>query len=276
MSRYHARMGRLEQRFNECRQADRGALMPFVVAGDPYPGCLPATLDALQKAGADAVEIGIPFSDPIADGPVIAAAMHRSLTRGTTVQSTLDEVAAIRNTIEIPLLAMVSVSIVDRLEGPRFLDRLSTAGFDGIIVPDGDLDTITPLASRADELDMAFSSLIAPDTGLDRAALIAGQAREFLYVLARRGLTGARTEAPDLEPRARELATITALPLVAGFGISSPEHVEAVLRHAQGAIVGSALVARMAEARDEAALRTTIEETIRPMADRAATSSAGS
>ncbi len=250
--------------------------MPFVVAGDPYPGCLSVTLDALQKAGADAVEIGIPFSDPIADGPVIAAAMHRSLTRGTTVQSILDEVATIRNTIEIPLLAMVSVSIVDRLEGPRFLDRLSAAGFDGLILPDGDLDTITPLASRAGELDMAFSSLIAPDTSLDRATKIAGHAREFLYVLARRGLTGARTEAPDLEHRARELSAITTLPLVAGFGISNPEHVEAVLQHAQGAIVGSALVAKMTEATEEAALRATIDESIRPMANRTATSSSGS
>ena len=242
--------------------------MPFVVAGDPYPGCLPATLDALQKAGADAVEIGIPFSDPIADGPVIAAAMHRSLTRGTTVQNTLDEVAEIRNAIEMPLLAMVSVSIVDRLEGPRFLDRLAAAGFDGLILPDGDLDTIAPLASRADELDMAFSSLIAPDTSLDRVAEIAGHAREFLYVLARRGLTGARTEAPDLQHRAKELATITALPLVAGFGISNPTHVEAVLQHAQGAIVGSALVAKMTEAKDEVALRAAIEGFIQPMTAR--------
>lgn len=244
--------------------------MPFVVAGDPYPGCLPETLQALQAGGADAVEIGIPFSDPIADGPVIAAAMHRSLSGGTTVQSVLSEVEGIRPAIDIPLLAMVSISIVDRLGGPAFLDRLAAAGFDGVIVPDGDLAAITPLARRAAELDLAFSSLVAPDTSLERVSRIVAHAREFLYVLARRGLTGARTEAPDLRARAEELATVTDLPLVAGFGISNADHVSSVLQHAQGAIVGSALVDRLAGVTEADELAREIGELIRPMAARTA------
>ena len=233
--------------FARHRVTGTGALMPFIVAGDPTLGDLPALLQALESAGADAVEIGIPFSDPIADGPLIAAAMHAALERGTR-ESVLKQVRDCRDSIRLPLLAMVSVSIVDRLGGATFIEALSDAGFDGVIVPDADLDTIEPLVAAAEAADIGFSTLLAPDTSPERATRIASTAREFLYLLARRGITGERGDAPDLEGRVGRIREITVLPLAAGFGISSAEHVATVVRDADGAIVGSALVRAIGEA----------------------------
>ncbi len=244
--------------------------MPFLVAGFPANTRLCDLLHAIESAGADAVEIGIPFSDPIADGPVIAAAMHEALVAGTTVDSVLAEVAAARTQVGMPLVAMVSVSIVDRLGGPRFIDRLADVGFDGVIVPDADLDAIAVLRDAAVARHLAFTTLIAPDTGLERATSIAQGAHGFVYVLARRGLTGERQDAPDISDRMATLRGVTPLPLAAGFGISTPAHVSAVLNDADGAIVGSALVRRLGEAtaagEDVVAAAATF---VRPLADAA-------
>ncbi len=234
--------------FAKCRVEGRGALMPFLVAGHPVGASLAELLRAIESAGADAVEIGIPFSDPIADGPVIAAAMHEALVAGATVEAVLAEIAEVRASVSLPLVAMVSVSIVDRLGGPAFLDRLADVGFDGVIVPDADLDGIESLRDAAARRDLAFTTLIAPDTSADRAAAIARGARSFVYVLARRGLTGERQDAPDVADRMAALREVTDLPLAAGFGISSPAHVSAVLGAADGAIVGSALVRCLGDA----------------------------
>lgn len=234
--------------FERCRREQRGALMPFIVAGHPSPGSLGSLLEALEAAGADAVEVGIPFSDPIADGPVIAAAMHEALVGGVTVADVLDSMSKARESIELPVVAMVSISIVDRLGGPSFIDRLSDSGFDGVILPDADLDSIGAIQARAEERGLAFTSLIAPDTSPSRAARIAADALEFIYLLARRGLTGERSDAPDLHNRVSQLRELTDHPLAAGFGISTPGHVSAVLQDADGAIVGSALVRAISEA----------------------------
>ena len=222
--------------------------MPFIVAGDPKLEDLSVLLQSLEAAGADAVEIGIPFSDPIADGPLIAAAMHAALERGVRVDSVLARVRDCRDSIELPLLAMVSVSIVDRMGGANFIKALSDAGFDGVIVPDADLDAIEPLVEAAESADIGFSTLLAPDTSSERTARIAASAREFLYLLARRGITGERGDAPELEGRIGPIRDITDLPLAAGFGIASADHVATVVQDADGAIVGSALVRAIGEA----------------------------
>jgi tryptophan synthase alpha chain len=242
--------------------------MPFVVAGYPTGATLSDLLRAIESAGADAVEIGIPFSDPIADGPVIAAAMHDALVAGVTVDSVLAEVAAVRSQVAMPLVAMVSVSIVDRLGGPDFIDRLADAGFDGVIVPDADLDAIEVLREAAIRRDLAFTTLIAPDTSVERAARIAEGASGFVYVLARRGLTGERQDAPDVTERMASLREVTDLPLVAGFGISTAEHVVAVLGDADGAIVGSALVRILGRtAADGLGIVEAVTTFVRPLAD---------
>lgn len=260
-------MGRLADMFARRRSDGSSAIMPFVVAGHPTLQQLGSILEGLERGGADAVEIGIPFSDPIADGPVIAAAMHDALKIGVTVEGILAEVSAIRSSLEIPILAMVSVSIVDRLGRSEFVASLATAGFDGLIVPDADLHVVAPLVEAAKAHDLAFSTLLAPDTTPERMLVIASMAREFIYLLARGGLTGEHRAAPDLRDRVAEIREITNLPLAAGFGISTPEHVTSVVRDADAAILGSALVRAINEAsRSGKDLGDAAREFITPMA----------
>ncbi|MCH2162278.1 MAG: tryptophan synthase subunit alpha [Phycisphaerales bacterium] len=256
--------------FEARKTAGAGALMPFITAGYPDSGCTGDLLSALADSGADAVEIGIPFSDPIADGPVIAASMHEALGLGVTPTSALNDIATVRPRLEIPILVMVSISIVQRMGGTEFVRMAAGAGVDGLIVPDADLNDIMPIVQTAADHDMAFSTLIAPDTPEDRLNAILQHAREFVYLLARRGLTGERSDAPDLAPGVAAIRRHTDIPIAAGFGIATPEHVHAVLEHAQGAIVGSRLVRALAGAKDDGAdLATTIDALVRPLAEAA-------
>ncbi len=223
--------------------------MPFVCGGFPGPGSTAAVLPALADAGAAVIEVGIPFSDPIADGPVIAAAMHEALKAGSTPMSVFNEVASARSQVAAGLVAMCSVSIVHRMGGPSgFCRQAATAGFDGLIVPDMPLEESADLRAAAAKAGLTLSLLIAPTTPDDRAARIAEASTGFLYLLARSGITGESAEPPKIGPRVDALRRVTPLPIACGFGISTTAHVAAVARHADAAIVGSALVRRMADA----------------------------
>jgi tryptophan synthase alpha chain len=228
--------------------------MPFVCGGYPGPGATVSALPALERAGASIIEVGIPFSDPIADGTVIAAAMHEALSRGATPISVFDEVAQARPQVQAGLVAMVSVSIVQKAGsgGPgaaqRFAQNAKGAGFDGLIVPDCPLEESEALRTAAAAEGLSFSLLIAPSTSPRRAESIVKACSGFVYLLARAGITGERDDAPQIEPRVTRLRQMTDLPIAVGFGISSPDQVRAVVRHADAAIVGSALVRRMGEA----------------------------
>ncbi|MDP7070053.1 MAG: tryptophan synthase subunit alpha [Phycisphaerales bacterium] len=245
-------MSRITAIFTGLRDEHRRALMPFLVAG--YPG-LDATemlLSSLHESGAAIAEVGIPFSDPIADGPVIAAAMHQSLASGTTVDAILAAVRRIRPHTPIGLVAMVSQSIVHRRGGATFVAHLADAGFDGLIIPDVDLQAADALLPAVDAAGLSFSTLIAPTTTEQRLAALLKRCRGFIYLLARTGLTGTRADLPDLAPRVEQIRRFTELPIAAGFGISTPAQVREATRHCDAAIVGSALVRRMAEAGDPA------------------------
>jgi len=225
--------------------------MPFVCGGFPRPGLTTEVLAALDAAGAAVIEVGIPFSDPIADGPVIAAAMHKALAAGATPASVFDEVRAARPRISAGLVAMVSVSIVHRMGGPGpFVARAVEAGFDGFIFPDAPLEESGGLLDAAKAAGVTASLLIAPTTPLARATEIAKASTGFVYLLARAGITGERQTVPDIGPRVVKLREITPLPIAVGFGISTAEHVRQITREADAAIVGSALVRRMSEAAD--------------------------
>lgn len=245
-------MSRINTIFTDLRSQGRKALMPFLCAGYPRPGLLGESLKAVEQAGASIVEIGIPFSDPIADGPVIAAAMHEALEAGLTPEATFAEVAAARSTVSAGLVAMVSVSIVNRmsqqgLASPEgFIARAQKAGFDGFIFPDAPVEESADLVAAARDHGMTASLLIAPTTAPDRARRIAEASSGFVYLLARAGITGEREDAPDVADRVEMLRQVTDLPIACGFGISTAEHVRAVVDHADAAIVGSALVRRMA------------------------------
>lgn len=242
-------MNRLETIFQEARRERRRLLMPFVCAGHPEPGSLPRLLGALEGAGAAIAEIGIPFSDPIADGPVIASATHRALERGVTPGSVFDQVGQLRGSTALGLVAMVSASIVYRAGGPDgFAERAAKAGFDGVIYPDVPLEESDALLGAARERGLTATLLISPTTSLGRAEAIAKACTGFVYLLARTGITGERGEAPDVARRVERVREWTDLPIACGFGISTPDHVRAVVAHADAAIVGSALVRRMDQA----------------------------
>lgn len=242
-------MNRIDQIFADRRASGLRTLMPFVCAGHPDPDGTGEVLVALQEAGASIVEVGFPFSDPIADGPVVAGAMHEALGRGVTPARVLEAVAAVRSRLTIGLVAMVSVSIVHRMGGAgRFAALARQAGFDGLILPDVPVEEAKPVREAAIEAQLTASFLLAPTTPVARAQSIVQASTGFVYVLARSGVTGEQSTAPDIAGRVSKLRQITPLPIAVGFGISKPEHVRAVTEHADAAIVGSALVKRIADA----------------------------
>ncbi len=222
--------------------------MPFLCGGHPARGDLARLIPALEAGGASIIEVGIPFSDPIADGPIVAAAMHDALQAGATPATVMEEIAAVRPRTNVGLVAMVSVSIVWRMGGPRgFVERATQAGFDGFIFPDAPLEESEFLLRAARDAGKSASLLIAPTTPPARAEQIAKGSTGFLYLLTRSGITGEQSEAPDVSARVRQLREMTDLPIACGFGISTREHVRAVVAHADAAIVGSGLVRRISE-----------------------------
>jgi tryptophan synthase alpha chain len=245
---------RIDDIFADLRAHHRAALMPFVTAGFPSLEVTERVLPMLERAGASIVELGIPFSDPIADGPVIAQSMHAALQAGVTPHAVFEMVKRVRPHTQLGLLAMVSDSIITRMLPERFVTEAADAGFDGLIVPDIDLEASRPLSGLARIHDLSFTLLIAPTTTPQRLASIVELCTGFMYVLARVGITGER-EAIDASALAERVALVrehTDLPIAVGFGISRAEHVTKVTRHADAAIVGSALVRRMGESSDPA------------------------
>jgi len=238
-------MNRIEQRLSEARQRSAGALIPYVCAGAPALDALARVLPVLERAGASVIEVGIPYSDPIADGPVIAASMHKALERGMTPELALEQIASVRERLESGIVAMVSVSLVYAAGIGAFIGRCRDAGVDGFIFPDAPLEESDELVSAAKEAGLTASLLISPTTPGDRAAQIAETCTGFIYMIARAGITGEREAPPEVADRVRALRGVTKLPIGCGFGISTAEHVRAVCEHADAAIVGSALVRRL-------------------------------
>ncbi len=252
-------MPRIDDIFARHRSEGRTALCPFVTAGYPSLECTAEAVVALEEVlGPTVVELGIPFSDPIADGPVIAASMHQALESGVTPARVFETVRRVRPHTGHGLVAMVSASIVQRMEPGRFMTEAAGAGFDGVIVPDldvageGDGDVVR-LGELAASSGLCFILLVSPTTPADRVGWIAARCTGFLYLLARVGITGEQEALPDVSPRVAALRRVTDLPLAVGFGISRPEHVAVATAAADAAIVGSAIVRRMGEAARPAA-----------------------
>ncbi len=221
--------------------------MPFVTGGYPSLDVTTAAIEAIANAGAAIIEVGIPFSDPIADGPIIAASMHDALQSGADPHSVFRAVRAARAKTSVGLIAMVSVSIVTRIGEELFVSQAADAGFDGLIVPDLDLARARELSLLCERRSMALALLVAPTTSVDRMAQITDACRGFIYLLARAGVTGERDSSPEISGSVKSIRAFSKLPIAAGFGISTPEHVAAVTKYADAAIVGSALVRRMGE-----------------------------
>ncbi len=241
---------RIATAFARARSEDRPALMPYITAGDPPKPDLSTLIVGMADAGADIIEIGIPFSDPIADGPVIASAMFRSLEAGMTPAGVFDEVKKARAKTDVALVGMVSDSIVAHADRARFVAQAAEAGFDGLIVPDADTKDLEGLQEACKAHGLTLTLLVAPMSTGDRQREIVEKCSGFIYLLARAGVTGERQEAPDIAGRVAELRALTDLPIGVGFGIATADHVSAVGESADGAIVGSALVRRLHDAHE--------------------------
>jgi tryptophan synthase alpha chain len=259
-------MNRIEQIFRRLRSDQNTAVMPFVTGGYPTPEALPELLHACARGGAHCVEIGFPFSDPIADGPVIASAMNQALAQGITPQIIFEQVAGVRSTLDLGLIAMVSQSIMTRMGIERFVRHCVDAGIDGLIVPDLDLENASEIQALAEANSLILSLLVAPTTSDARLERLLAHCSGFVYMLARLGITGEQHAMPQLEPLLARLRARTDLPVVAGFGISTPEHVQAIAAEVDAVIVGSALIRRMRESNDPT---TATEAFVRQLAEAA-------
>jgi tryptophan synthase alpha chain len=236
----------IAQTFEELRAARHIALMPFIPAGYPDLETTAAALVALEHAGASIIEVGIPFSDPIADGPVIQAAFTAALSKKLRLADVFRMIGEARPDLSVPLVAMVSYSVVFRYGLARFLTNARMSGFDGLILPDLPPPEAQSVCDQVRAAGLDTILLVAPTTAPQRRAEIASLCSGFVYYLSISGITGERRQLPeDLKANVAQLKQASRRPVCVGFGIHEPEHVRQLSELADGAIVGSAFVRRM-------------------------------
>jgi tryptophan synthase alpha chain len=238
--------GRIEDRFRELKRRGEAALIPFIVAGDPDLDHTRRLVLELEQQGADLIELGVPFTDPMADGPANQRALARGLRSGASLPAILGMVAELRKASDIPIILFGYFNPILQYGTERLCKDAAQAGVDGLLVVDLPLEESDELAgpARANGLDLIF--LFAPTTPVGRARRIARKATGFIYYVSVTGVTGARARlGEDIEARVRELKTVTRLPIAVGFGISTPEQAGSVARFADAAVVGSALSLRL-------------------------------
>jgi tryptophan synthase alpha chain len=259
-------MSRIREKFRELKCSGRGGFIPFVIAGDPDLATTERLLIELAKAGADIIELGVPFSDPVADGEVIQRASERALRNGVTVHDALACASNVRQHIDLPLVLFSYFNPLLQFGLEAFASAAREAGIDGVLVTD-----LIPEEAEAwtqnllqNGLDPIF--LVAPTTSDKRLEQIARQAHGFIYAISRAGVTGARDEmTSDAEELVKRIRSISDLPVAVGFGISSPEQVRAVWHFAGAAVVGSAIVKQIEKLGDSPDLVKHIGDFVRSL-----------
>ena len=236
-------MSRIDEVFARLRLRSERALVPYFCAGDPSLEATARLIVEADARGADVIEVGLPFSDPLADGPTIQRAAVRALARGTSLCRLLPVLAELSGRIRAPLVVMTYLNPLLRYGLDKVTRDLASAGVAGLIVPDCPVDESAPLARAAAAASLDLIALAAPTSGPERLRRITRASRGFVYLVPLTGITGERTEMPaELVRLVRDLRAVTTKPICVGFGISTPDQVAAVVRHADGAIVGSAIV----------------------------------
>ena len=241
-------MGRIEKKFTELRTGNKKALIVYITAGDPSIEVTKQILPVLEKAGADIIEVGVPFSDPTADGPVIQAASQRALKAGTTLQDVLAMIGEVRRTSQIPFVLFGYFNPIFTYGMERFARDAAQAGVDGILVVDLPPEEADVLRSHTDPAGLDFISLVAPTTGPERLKKIVRGATGFVYYISITGVTG--TAAPEVQDIRREVGKIrkyTDMPVAVGFGISTAALAGQIGSLADGVVIGSSVV-RLIEA----------------------------
>ena len=257
-------MSRIAAAFDRMRDQRRVGLVTYVTAGDPSLERTADIVCALDRAGADVIEVGVPFSDPLADGPVIQRACERALAAGATLGRILDVIGAVRSSVRAPIVLFSYANPIYRMGFGTFSARAAAAGVDGVLTLDIPVEEAGPIRAALLDHDLDPIYLLSPTTTAERARQAGELGRGFLYLISRAGVTGARASLahglPAMAARVRELSR---LPLAVGFGLSRPEHVRAVAAVADAAVVGSALVSVIAEAGDTPGLVPRVEQYVR-------------
>jgi tryptophan synthase alpha chain len=236
-------MGRIGDKFESLREKKEKALIVYLTAGDPSLSITKKLILGLEKAGVDILEIGVPFSDPTADGPVIQAASQRALKAGTTLEGVLDLVTEVRKVSGIPIMLFGYFNPIFAYGVRRFAHAAREAGVDGVLVVDLPYEEAKELRMYTDPVGIDFISLIAPMTGKERLTKIAADATGFLYYISITGITG--TAAPkidNIKTEVGKIRKITRLPIAVGFGISKPQQAREIARFTDGVVIGSAVV----------------------------------
>jgi tryptophan synthase alpha chain len=255
---------RIAAAFAGIKAANRTGLVTYVTAGDPNLARSADILRALDRAGADVLEVGIPFSEPLADGPVIQRATERALAAGSTAARVLDLVAQIRTTVRAPIVLFTYANPVLRMGVESFGDRAKLAGVDGVLVLDLPIEEAENFRNAMAVRDIDTIFLLSPTTTEVRVREAARLGSGFLYGISRLGVTGTRDKvAEGAETLARRMRSATALPIALGFGISTPDHVRQIGQFADAAVVGSGLVGVIAEAGNSPELIERVESYVR-------------
>ena len=256
--------GRIAATFGRLRAGTAPGLVTYVTAGDPDLPRTEGILRALDRAGADVLEIGVPFSDPLADGPVIQRATERALASGTTLSRVLDLLERLRPDLRAPFVVFSYANPILRLGAERFADRARAAGVDGVLVLDLPIEEADGFRNMLASRRIDTILLLSPTTSDERLRKAASLGSGFLYAISRLGVTGARDRLADgAQEMVQRIRGVSDLPVALGFGISKPEHVREVGRWADAAVVGSALVSVIADAGASDDLDGRVEEYVR-------------
>ena len=259
-------MSRIAETFASLRREGHAGLVTYTTAGDPDLGQSAEILKALDRAGADVLEVGVPFSDPLADGPVIQRATERALAAGTTLAGVLDLVKSVRQDVRAPIVIFSYANPLLRMGLQEFADRAAAAGVDGVLALDLPIEEAETFRRVLDGKGLDTIFLLSPTTTDARIKKAAELGRGFLYGISRLGVTGARDQvASGAEAMVRRIRQHTTMPIALGFGISRPEHVAEVALYADAAVVGSALVSLIAEASGSPRLLERVERYVRDL-----------
>ncbi len=244
-------MSLINQKFNELKEKGKFALMPFLMAGDPNLNITYKILLKLQEKGADFIELGIPYSDPLADGPIIQLSASRALKSGTSLAQVLNLLKTLKDKLNTPVILFTYFNPLLNFGFKRFCETASNVGAAGIIIPDLPLEETSQFSQIANDFNLDLILLIAPTTPLERMEMISSRTRGFSYLVSVTGVTGERNK---LENRVKnligQLKEISSNPIAVGFGISLPEHIIKVRQwSADGAIIGSAFVKRISDSK---------------------------
>ncbi|MDD5036630.1 MAG: tryptophan synthase subunit alpha [Methylococcaceae bacterium] len=240
-------MSRISSKLLRLKQAGRKALIPFITAGDPHPEFTVPALHALVEAGADIIELGVPFSDPMADGPVIQKASERALAHKMSLRKVLELVREFRQTdTETPVVLMGYLNPVEAMGYPVFTDKAKEAGVDGVLTVDMPPEESEEFIALLTAVDIDPIFLLAPNSSAERIAKMGRLGRGYLYYVSLKGVTGAsHLDLADVERKIGEIRSLTDLPIGVGFGVKNAEMAAAVSRLGDGVVVGSALVGKI-------------------------------